>query len=85
MAVTMPAETSLHADIALLEGLLNGPESGLAAWMAEQGDIASVTEARSLLADILIGLRSARDEPLWTTEQMMADLDRRASARRDAA
>lgn len=85
MAVTVPAGSSLDADIAFVEALLNGPESGLLAWMTGQRDIASVSEARALLADILAGLRSARDEPLWTTEQMMVDLDRRARARRDAA
>lgn len=85
MALTMPADTSLNADIAHFEELLDGPDSGLLASMAEQPDIRSATQARSLVADILVGLRSARDEPLFTAEQMKADLDRRIRERRDAA
>lgn len=79
----MPARTSLEADIVLFEGLLSGPDSGLAELMANQPDIRTADEARVLVSEILVGLRSARDEPLFTTEQMLAELD--ARARRDAA
>jgi hypothetical protein len=85
MALNMPADASLDADIMLFEGLLNGPDSALLELTTNQHDIRSAAEARSLVADILVGLRSARDEPLFTTEQMQSDLDRRIRERRDAA
>ena len=75
----------METGLAELRAMIAGPDGGLAALIEQEPHLHSPADARRFLDDVCIGLESAIEGPLLSTEQVMAELSRRRRQRRSAA
>ncbi|HEX8382593.1 MAG TPA: hypothetical protein VF592_04365 [Sphingomonas sp.] len=73
----MAEQSGLEADIALFTGLLNGPDKGLAEFMANQPNFRTPDDGRRLVADILVGLEDVDAGRTVPHAEIVRDMEER--------
>lgn len=81
----MSQVASMQKDLSELREMIAGPDDGLMALIEQEPHLQSPADARRFLEEACVGLESAIEGPLLTTEEVMAELDRRQRLRRSAA
>lgn len=81
----MEDATGIASDIVILRGLIDGPDAGLASYMAERPYLANVQAARQDLARLIAGLDDVRVGRIVAHADIVADMEARRRHRTQAA
>lgn len=81
----MAASNDIDSDIAILRGMIDGPDAGLAAYLTLHPDLATVEAARRDLAGIITGLEDERGGRVVSHGEILKDMEARKRPRIQAA
>lgn len=81
----MAASNDIDSDIAILRGIMDGPDAGLATYLTRHPDLATVEAAREDLAEIIAGLEDVRGGRVVSHAEILKDMEARRRPRIQAA
>lgn len=73
----MDRQSGVDADIAALRAMIDGPDAGLAAFLADRPYLRTAHEARDDLARLIVGLEDVRAGRVVSHAQILADVEAR--------